>query len=108
MCVCVCVHAPGGARVVLHPNPFYVPKVLTTSFRTQVIDLPALDSPALQSEPGLKAVCPVRALHAYTEHTCPFGGSEQLFVCFGTQAQGKALSKTACSALACRFDTHGL
>lgn len=54
--------APGDTTVILRPNCFYVPKGLTALIRSQVIVLPALDSPALQSEPGLN-----------------------LFVCFGAQ-----------------------
>lgn len=80
--------APGDTRVIICPNPFCVPKVLTASFRSQVIDLPALGTPALQAKPGLKVVCPaVRALCIFTKHTQPLQRLEQLFVCFGTQAR---------------------
>lgn len=40
--------APGDTRVVLHPNPFYITKVLNTSFRLQVIAVLVLHSPTVQ------------------------------------------------------------
>ena len=43
------------------------------------------------------SVCPVRALQCYTERTNAFRQSYQLFVCFGTQAKGRALFKPGLS-----------
>ncbi|KAL0148546.1 hypothetical protein M9458_056093 [Cirrhinus mrigala] len=37
-------------------------------------------------------LCPVRALHIYVDHTQSFRRSEQLFVCFGGQQKGNAVS----------------
>lgn len=85
--------AAGDSKVVLHPNPFYQPKVLTSSYRSQVIELPALDPTVLQMEPELRSLCPVRALRIYTERTLSLRKTEQLFVCFGAQALGRALTK---------------
>lgn len=38
-------------------------------------------------------LCSVHALHIYLDHTQSFRRSDQLFVCFGGQQKGKALSK---------------
>lgn len=48
--------APWDTSVILRPNPFHLPKDLTSSFRSQVIDLPALDLPILQSESELNCI----------------------------------------------------
>ncbi len=61
---------PGNSHVVLRPRPGYVPKVPNTPFRDQVVNLQAL--PREEADPRT---------------------SDQLFVCFGGQQKGKAVSK---------------
>ncbi len=61
---------PGNSHVVLRPRPGYVPKVPTTPFRDQVVNLQAM--PREEADPRT---------------------SDQLFVCFGGQQKGKAVSK---------------
>ncbi|KAI2653489.1 ORF V: Enzymatic polyprotein [Labeo rohita] len=82
---------PADSHVVLRPRPGYVPKVPTTPFRDQVVTLQALSSQ--EDDPNLTLLCPVRALRIYIERTQPFRRSEQLFVCYGGQQKGKAVSK---------------
>ncbi len=42
---------------------------------------------------SLGVLCPVRALCIYVDRTRSFRSSEQLFVCYGGQQEGKAVSK---------------
>ncbi len=85
------VFGPDYSHVVLRPRPGYVPKVPTTPFRDQVVNLQAL--PSEEADPSLPLLCPVRALRIYVERTRSFRSSEQLFVCYGGQQKGKAVSK---------------
>ncbi|KAI2661294.1 putative aspartoacylase [Labeo rohita] len=82
---------PADSHVVLRPQPSYVPKVPTTPFRDQVVNLQAL--PPEEADPALALLCPVRALRIYVDRTRSFRRSEQLFVCFGGQQKGNAVSK---------------
>ncbi len=82
---------PADSSATLRPRPSYVPKVPTTPFRDQVVNLRAL--PPEEADPALALLCPVRALRQYTDRTQSFKTSEQLFVCYGGQQKGKAVSK---------------
>ncbi len=82
---------PVYSHVVLRPRPGYVPKVPTTPFCDQVVNLQAL--PSEEVDPALALLCPVRALRIYVDRTWSFRSSEQLFVCHGGQQKGKAVSK---------------
>ncbi|KAL0199646.1 hypothetical protein M9458_002833, partial [Cirrhinus mrigala] len=92
--------------VRLQPKRGYVPKVLSTSFKAQVITLQAF-APQ-DSEPAAHPLCPVRALRVYLERTSHFRQAEQLFICFGGRTKGLPVSKQRLShwiveaiALAC-------
>ncbi len=85
------VFGPDYSHVVLRPRPGYVPKVPTTPFRDQVVNLQAL--PSEEADPALALLCPVRALRIYVDRTRSFRSSEQLLVCYGGQQKGKAVSK---------------
>ncbi len=85
------VFGPAYSHIVLRPWPGYVPKVPTTSFRDQVVNLQAL--PSEEADPALALLCFIRALRIYVDHTWSFRSSEQLFVCYGGQQKGKAVSK---------------
>ncbi len=74
---------PADSSATLRPRPGYVPKVPTTPFRDQVVNLQAL--PPEEADPALALLCPVRALRQYTDRTQSFRTSEQLFVCYGGQ-----------------------
>ncbi len=82
---------PADSSATLRLRPGYVPKVPTTPFRDQVVNLQAL--PPEEADPALALLCPVRALRQYTDRTQSFRTSEQLFVCYGGQQKGKAVSK---------------
>ncbi len=49
--------------------------------------------PFQEEDPDLSLLCPVRALHTYQDHTQSFRYSEQLFICFGGQQKGNAVSR---------------
>ncbi len=68
-----------------------MPKVPTMPFGDQVVNLQVL--PLEESDPALALLCPVRALKQYVARTQSFRISEQLFVCYGGQQKGKAVSK---------------
>ncbi len=85
------VFGPVYSHVVLRPRPGYVPKVPTTPFRDQMVNLQAL--PSEEADPALALLCPVRALRIYVTRTRSVRSSEQLFVCHGGQQKGKAVSK---------------
>ncbi len=80
---------PGDGHVVLRPRPGYVPKIPTTPFR--VVSLQAL--PLEEADPALALLCPVHALRMYIDITQSLRTSDQLFVCYGGQQKGKAVSK---------------
>ncbi len=80
---------PADSSATLRPGPGYVPKVPTTPFRDQVVNLQAL--PLEEADPALALLCPV--LRQYTDRTQSFRTSKQLFVCYGGQQKGKAVSK---------------
>ncbi len=82
---------PADSSATPRPRPGYVPKVPTTPIRDQVVNLQAL--PLEEADPALALLCPVRALQQYMDRTQNFRTSEQLFVCFGGQQKGKAVSK---------------
>ncbi|KAL0177571.1 hypothetical protein M9458_026465, partial [Cirrhinus mrigala] len=77
--------------VRLQPKLGYVPKVLSTSFKAQVITLRAF-APQ-DSEPAAHPLSPVRALRVYLERTSHFRQAEQLFICFGGRTKGLPVSK---------------
>ncbi len=82
---------PNDSKVVLKPRHGYVPMVLSTPFRAQVITLSAL--PPSEEDRELSLLCPVRALRIYFERSAPFRRTEQLFVSFGNRAKGHPVTK---------------
>ncbi len=86
---------PNDSKVVLKPRLGYVPKVLSTPFRAQVIALFAL-LPSTGSQ-ELSLLCPVRALRVYIDCSTSYGKSEQLFVGFGNRAKGGPVTKQGIS-----------
>ncbi len=61
--------APGLVKVTLRPRPGYISKVLSTSFRSQVVTLHSFHPPPFASseDERLHLLCPVRALKLYVE-----------------------------------------
>ncbi len=86
---------PGDCSVTLRPRMGYVPKSLSTSFKTQTVSLSALSSESTASREAdtQTSVCPVRALRIYIGLSASFRQSDQLFVCYGGCAKGRAISK---------------
>ncbi len=66
---------PGNSHVVLRPRAGYVPKVPTTPFRDQVVNLQAL--PREEADPAIALLCPIRALRIYVDRTQSFRTSDQ-------------------------------
>ncbi len=102
---------PNDSKVVLKPRHGYVPKVLSTLFRAQVITLSAL--PPSEEDRELSLLCPVRALRIYFERSAPFRHTEQLFVSFGNRAKGhlvmkQRLSKWIVDAVMLAYSSLGL
>ncbi len=87
--------APGLVKVTLRPRPGYVPKVLSTSFRSQVVILHSFHPPPFASseDERLHMLCPVRALKLYVDYSKVWRKTSQLLVCFGVGRRGLATSK---------------
>ncbi|KAJ7991244.1 hypothetical protein DPEC_G00295310 [Dallia pectoralis] len=100
---------------MLRPNPAFVPKIITTSYRSRVLELDAFYPPPHRdgAEERWHCLCPVRAVACYVEHTRTLRTSDQMFVCFGTAARGRALSKQRlahwlCECIAVAYESTGL
>ncbi len=87
--------APGLVKVTLRPRPGYIPKVLSTSFRSQVVTLHSFHPPPFASSEDEKVhlLCPVRALKLYVDRSKVWRKSPQLLICFGAGRRGLATSK---------------
>ncbi len=87
--------APGLVKVTLRPRPGYIPKVLSTSFRSQVVTLHSFHPPPFASseDKRLHLLCPVRALKLYVDRSKVWRKSPQLLICFGAGRRGLATSK---------------
>ncbi len=85
--------APDLVKAFLRPRPGYVPKVLSTAFRLQVVVLQALSPSPLSEGDDLHLLCPVRALKMYVDRSSQWHQSLQLLVCFGADLKGLAASK---------------
>ncbi len=80
----------GLVKVTLRPRPGYIPKVLSTSFRSQVVMLHSFHHPPFASseDERLHMLCPVRALKLYVDRSKVWRKSSQLLVCFGRHFAG--------------------
>lgn len=77
--------------IVLRPRPGFMHKVPTMSFKDQVVNLEAL--PTEEADPVLVLLCPVCALCLYVDRMQSFRTSDQHFVCYGGQQNGKSVFK---------------
>ncbi len=107
--------APGLVKVTLRPRPGYVPKVLSASFRSQLVTLHSFHPPPLGSseDERLHMLCPVRALNIYVDRSNIWRKSPQLLVCFGAGCHGLATSKQRIShwvrdAISLAYEVRGL
>ena len=69
--------------------------------------------PSEEADPALALLCPVRALRLYVDRTRSFRTSDQLFVCYGGQQKGKAVSKQRMAhwivdAIALAYESQGV
>ncbi len=87
--------APDLVKVTLRPRSGYIPKVLSTSFHSQVVTLHSFHPrPFASSEDErLHMLCPVRALKMYVDCSNIWRKSSQLLVCFGAGRRGLVTSK---------------
>ncbi len=87
--------APRLVKVTLRPRLGYILKVLSTSFRSQVVTLHSFHPPPFASskDERLHMLCPVRALKLYVDRSKVWRKSSQLLVCFGAGRCGLATSK---------------
>ncbi len=106
---------PGDCSVTLRPRMGYVPKSLSTPFKTQTVSLSALssESTASREADAQTSVCPVRALRIYIDRSASFRQSDQLFICYGGCARGRAVSKQRLShwivdAIMAAYTSQGL
>ncbi len=81
------------SEAFLRPRPGYVPKVLSTPFRSQVVVLQTFSSSPSSEDDDLRLLCPVIALKLYVDHSSQWRQSLQLLVCFGAGRKGLAASK---------------
>ncbi len=107
--------APGLVKVTLRPRPGYIPKVLSTLFRSQVVTLHSFHPPPFASgeDERLHMLCPVRALKMYVNRSNIWRKSSQLLVCFGAGRRGLAASKQRIShwvrdAISLAYEVRGL
>lgn len=85
---------PDGTGVTLWPNPAFLPKVLNSQFRNQVLEVVQFQPPSQADQQNLLTLCPVRALRTYVNLTQTLRKSHsQLFVCYGKARLGCPLSK---------------
>ena len=99
-----CLHIrEDGSAATLRPNPSFMPKVITSSFRSRDISLDAFFPPPHGSEREEMShrLCPVRALSHYVARTASFRQTQQLFVHYRELSQGKALTKQRLSHWLC-------
>ncbi len=80
---------PNDSKVILKPRLGYVPRVLSTLFRAQVLELSVLSPTGSQKS----LLGPVRALKLYIERSASYRKSKQLFVGFGNCAKGGPVTK---------------
>ncbi len=87
--------APGLVKVTLRPRPGYSPKVLSTSFRSQVVTLHSFHPPPFASseDERLHMLCPVRALKLYVDRSKVWRKSPHILICFGAGRRGLPTSK---------------
>ncbi len=93
--------APGLVKVTLRPRPGYIPKVVSTSFRSQVVTLHSFHPPPFASSKDEK------------DRSKVWRKSFQLLVCFGAGSSRLATSKQRIShwvreAISLVYEVRGL
>ena len=103
----------GGAKVVIKPNPAFVPK--NPFLKIVPVDLEAFHPPPFSSDEDrrLHCLCPVRALKVYIDRSKTSRQSDQLFVSWDPRAVGKPITKMRLSrwlveAIQSAYDSKGM
>ncbi|KAI2650580.1 putative aspartoacylase [Labeo rohita] len=94
---------PADSHVIQRPRPSYVPKVPTTPFRDQVVNLQVL--PPKEADPALALLCPVRTLRNYVDRNRSFRCSEQLF--FFSEDSRRGMLSPSRDALSLAYEDQG-
>ena len=111
-----CLQIQGdGSSAVLRPNPAFMPKVITSSFRSRVITLDGFFPPPHTSEEEATShlLCPVRALSCYIARTATLRRSQRLFVhhrehSIGQPLSAQRLSHWLCEAVSQAYVSSGV
>ena len=83
-----------GSDVTMWPNPIFLPKRLSAFHVNQPVKLSAYTPQTAGGlQPDASLLCPVRALRRYIDVTSEFRRSDALFLCYGGDRKGCALSK---------------
>nr|XP_033946513.1 uncharacterized protein LOC117452146 [Pseudochaenichthys georgianus] len=99
-----CLQIQGdGSSAVLRPNPAFMPKMITSSFRSRGITLDGFFPPPHTSEEEATShlLCPVRALSCYIARTATLRKSQRLFVHYREHSLGQPLSAQRLSHWLC-------
>lgn len=77
-------------RVLVHSNPAFMLKSITSAFTSRTVNLTAFYPPPHTSEEDrrLNLLCPVRTLACYVQNTSLLSKSDQLFIFYGAAASG--------------------
>lgn len=104
---CLAIRADGSSAT-LRPNPAFMPKVITSSFKSRIVSLEGFFPPPHRNEAEEEShrLCPVRALSLYVERTAPLRKTQQLFVHYREHSQGKPLSKQRLAHWLCEAITQ--
>ena len=111
---CLVFQGDGGSAT-LRPNPAFMPKNITSSFRSRVIVLDAFYPPPHGSEEEASShlLCPVRALSCYVTRTATLRRSQRLYVHYREQSLGlplpaQRLSHWLCEAISLAYSASGV
>ncbi|XP_010773556.1 uncharacterized protein, partial [Notothenia coriiceps] len=102
---------PGQTRVLLKPNPAFIPKVVGSCTSIDIVAFPPPLCPSGEQQPNL--LCPVRALRTYMDRSKEFRRNDQLFVSWANPHKGKPVTKQRLShwiveAIALAYTSQGL
>ncbi len=107
--------SPDYGKVMLRPNPVFVPKVSDSAYSCSTLELLAFHPPpfAGEGEKRINSLCPVRALRIYMDRTKGFRKSNQLFISWAPSHKGRALTHQRLShwmveAIILVYESHGL
>lgn len=107
--------SPDYGKLMLRPNPAFVPKVSDSAYSCSTLELLAFHPPpfADEGEKLLNSLCPVRALRIYMDKTKGFRKSNQLFVSWAPSHKGRALTRQRLSywvveAITLAYESRGL